>query len=397
MNTPIEQPRRDHGIDEATALKIALYYTKGDVESANNMVAGSYNDLQVFKIKFTSPMINGACLLFFNRIYNQLADCYGIISPTYSVGDISTHKDWKEFEREISEYFNTCEHDKGQVFSFLEAVRNGVTATFAKDLQYFVEMQDLPGMASIFKRQVFSGIELGNIKLDVHFETISSLDMERYSKSSIKLTPEQISGAQPPAADGSMADDAPIVIEKDDEDTFDKNKIKLIFHGALVLDPINGMNVAGLVVKDSIKIRLVDENRKAVLIAKAFNAYADGQMMPIVGSIVSYRKKATGGYKIFVEIADGIYVRIEEDERNIKVAFVAPSPDRPPELQKGIEKYVDKYIEQQRKKEPVNDDDGNAADAAEGADEGNIYTQLAAFAVILLCIIGVIVFIVMKK
>lgn len=103
------------------------------------------------------------------------------------------------------------------------------------------------------------------------------------------------------------------------------------------------------------------------------------------------------GYKLFVEIADGIFVRVEEDERNIKVAFVSPSPDRPPELQKGIEKYVDRYIDQQRQKATVKDDAGTNAAAEDGAGEGKLYVQIAAFVFILLCIIGVIVVIVMKR
>ena len=102
---------------------------------------------------------------------------------------------------------------------------------------------------------------------------------------------------------------------------------------------------------NQIKIRIKDDSPKAIRIAQAFNSYKDKKMLPIIGKIISYRRTIEGGYKMFVEIADGMYVRIDEQESNIKICFVAPSPDRPPELQVDVEKYVDKYVEKKMKEE----------------------------------------------
>ena len=65
---------------------------------------------------------------------------------------------------------------------------------------------------------------------------------------------------------------------------------------------------------------LLDENQ-----TKNINdnvpTYENDTIQPITGRIVSIKNQLSGGYKIFTLIAKGIYVKIDEEEENIKVAI----------------------------------------------------------------------------
>ncbi len=330
------------------AMQIAMFYTQEDREKSEQMVSGSYMDLYTLKIKFSTPMMYGACIIFLNREFFSLTDFYGIVSQSYSVDDIQIDNNWKDFENEIISNMNKEEHDGDLVLNFLEIIKNGFTLRLIKDILNLIEINDINAVSGLLKKHVLEKLRLQDIKVDFAYEELSSLNMELNSKTSVKLTPGQLFEKEN-KSDANKIED--IVIEKEDDISIKSEDIKLILKGDLILDPTRGMHIKGLVVKDCIKVRINDDNPKAPLIAKAFNAFKDGRMYPIIGKIISYRRKMGGGYKIFVEIADGIYIRIDEDESNIKVSFVSPSPDRPPELQKGMEKYVDKFVEQQRKEE----------------------------------------------
>ena len=121
-------------------------------------------------------------------------------------------------------------------------------------------MNDINGLTDSFKKNMFNKLDLQNIKIEVNYDELSSLEMELNSKTSIKLTPEQLTGEKTKT---KKIED--IVIEEDDEDdSFKAENVKLVLEGALILDPIGGMHIEGLIVKDSINIKITDNNHRAI-------------------------------------------------------------------------------------------------------------------------------------
>ena len=91
-----------------------------------------------------------------------------------------------------------------------------------------------------------------------------------------------------------------------------------------MLSPIKGKNISQVETGDRIKINLSPTSPKAITVAKAFKVYDDGKISPIAGRVVSIRHLNDGGYKVYAIIAKGIYIKIEEEEEDIRIAMDSP-------------------------------------------------------------------------
>ncbi|MCP4133974.1 MAG: hypothetical protein GY754_23590 [bacterium] len=368
-------------------LAIARYYTNGDMEKANEMVEGTYKDLYVLKLSLLSPKTAGACLMFFNHATFLLGDAYGVVSQIGAGVDVDPDIEWLAFEQAISECLSREEHDSVLVFNLLQKIKESITPELGETIANHIAFDELGNVGNIFLAEVFEELEMIDITLTVRHEEISSLDMELQSKSSMKVPPEMLEGGDEEPAAEEVTQEAQAQ-EAAEEKGFDQSKVKLIFDGTLILSPISGMHITGLVVKDKIKVKITDSSPKAIQIAKAFNAYNDGVMQPIIGEVASFRHKSPAGYKMFIEIAEGIYVRIDEDEENIKVEFVSPSPDRDEALQGDISKYMDKHVDAERKKNPQKQKPKKTS--AEGDTTDGSMNMIIIVVIILIIVIGII-------
>ncbi len=369
-------------------LKIALYYTNEDREKAELMVSDAYLDMYTLKIKFSFTGLYGACIYFINRVNNTLVDLYCIISTSFNVDDIKVNLDWLDFEKSIVDIMNENTHDNSMVLKYLEASKTCFDTNVIKNVNYLIEINDTNSLTDLLKKEIFDILDVPSVKIDLHSEEISSLNMELESKTSYKLTEEQISMGKTAHETKEIEENKKI--EPDDKrDTIRPEDVKLILDGAVNLDPIKGMNIGSLIVKDRIKIKITDKNPKGALIAKAFNAYQDGKMKSIEGKIVSFRKRKEGGYKLFVEIADGIYIRVIEEETDIKVSLVSPSPDRSQELHKDATKHADTHVDRQKKEKEM----PRIAPAREDKDTNFKLTIALVVAIVILAILifGVII------
>ncbi len=379
----MEQEDNNKNQENPGNFEVAMYYTNGDKEKSELMVSGAYLDMYALKIKFSFTGLYGACIYFINRVNNILVDLYCVISTSFNVDDIKVNLGWLDFEKSIIDIMDENTHDNNMVLKYLEASKTCFNTNVIKNMNNLIEINEINNLTELLKKEIFDTLDVPSVKIDLHSEEISSLNMELESKTSYKLSEEQISEGK---VDHEAEEIEVIKFEPDDkEDTIRPEDVKLILDGALNLDPIKGMNVEGLVVKDRIKIKITDKNPKGVLIAKAFNAYQDGRMKPIEGNIVSFRKRMEGGYKLFVEIADGIYIRIIEEETDIKVHFVSPSPDRSQELQKDAIKDVDGQKDSQK------DEKGMPRIAAE-KDDKDINFKLKIALIIAIVILAILIF-----
>ena len=86
------------------------------------------------------------------------------------------------------------------------------------------------------------------------------------------------------------------------------------------MSPIKGKELSKIKDGDRVKVSLSARNPKAIHVAKAFNAYDGEKILPIIGRVVSI-KHVSLGYQVYLIIAKGIYVKIDEDEETIKVSM----------------------------------------------------------------------------
>jgi hypothetical protein len=303
--------------EQTRKLEIAKYYTHGSFENAKKMVSGSYKDLYAIKAKFSSASVYGAFLVFFNTVYQQLTDYYGIVSHEFTVDDIKTTADWKIFEQEIDKNLKLKLHDDVLGNHLKEEIHNAFTIQFGQDLKKLLDSSDEIGVNHLFQKVTQDKLGFSNVKISVDFNQLSSLDMELNSISSKKIQPGELQD-EDQSGEESVDD-----IEKmeGEEDPLDGKNVKLILEGSLILAPIKGKEISSLARGDRIKIKIVDKNPKGIALAKAFNAYEEGKMLPITGRIVSIKSVPAGGYKIFAIVAKGIFIKIEEEEEQIKVAM----------------------------------------------------------------------------
>ncbi len=299
--------------EQSKKLQIAMYYTYGDDDKARKMLTGSYLDLFVIKGRFSSSSVYGAFILFFNLDYFKLVHSYSIACRSDETGDVKTSKDWRNFEKEIFEINKAGNLD--EVFK----------GEFSAHLNKIVNMKEFPKLIKLmgqddgiavnheFQRLLTDLTGYQSLDVSIDYEKISSLTMEMCSSTSSKISAADLAKGRAKQLEPE------IKIEKLD-DPLEGKDVKLVLNGALILSPIKGKDIASLVEGDRIKISLVDNNPKAIEVARAFDAYDEsGKFKPITGRIIS--RKHDGAYTFFAIVARGIYVKIVEEEDRIKVSM----------------------------------------------------------------------------
>jgi hypothetical protein len=302
--------------EQTKKLEIATHYTFGDVEKAKQMVAGTYKDIYAIKARFSSSSINGAFLIFFNLHNNMVNSIYLILSHSYAVAEIKTNTDWKNFERLISDEMNQGEHDDVLGSQIKEAMVAGFTLQFNNDLKKLFESGDEIAMNRLFQKFVKDRMGFQNVDISVDYEPITSVDMELYSTSSVKISAQEAQKRKEEEEKKKRA-----TIQVDEDNPLYGKEIRLILGGNVILSPIKGKDIAEVAVGDKIRISITDMNPKAIQVAKAFNAYHDGNFSPISGRVISIKHQSPAGYKIYAVVAKGIYVKIDEEEDSIKIAM----------------------------------------------------------------------------
>lgn len=331
IKKPESRPAEEHAdmldkaVDSLAEQKkkhdIAMYYTHHDSENAKNMIAGSYKDLYVIKVKFSVSTTYGAFIAFFNMPYCTLMHADVIMSHSYIVDDLKTIVPWQDFEKKMEEINIQGGHDS-ELTSRMKAdlfhtftIQLGANQR-ANELKKHLEMNDQITANRIIQKFILDKCGFQNVNPSVDYEQISSLDLELFSVTSKKLDKELLSSESEKKEEGPHVE----LEEESDEDAIDKKDVQLILRGSLILSPIKGKELSAVEVGDKIKVTMDNANPKAVTVAKAFKAYDDGKILPVTGRVVSIRHLPDGGYKIFCIIAKGIYIKIEEEEEGIKIA-----------------------------------------------------------------------------
>lgn len=306
--------------EQTKKLEIASFYTHGDFDKAKDMVSGSYKDMYVLRIRFSSSSMYGASILFFNVPYLVMHDSFCVVSQHFDVAEIKTNVDWKNFEKELQSISTGGNNDQVLGSHLREMLISGFTMQTTGELKKLIENNDAIAVNHLFQKVIQDKTGYQKVQVSVDYDQISSLDMELFSVTSKKINPNELARKKEEEEKKKLAESAP---RADSDDPLAGKEIKLVLRGSLILSPIKGKEISTLAEGDRIKISLIDKNPKAIDVARAFNAYdkEEGRIRPIAGRVISIKYTPKSGYKIFAVVAKGIYVQIEEEEENIKVAM----------------------------------------------------------------------------
>ena len=303
--------------DENRRFEIAIHYANGDAERAKQILAGTLKDVYVIKGKFNSTTARCGFIAFFNYNLLMLNSVYPVFSSASVHKDLEVNANWSAFEKNLTDLANNKDNDEVLSRQFNSAFTKAFTYQFSVDFKKRIDAKDEIAINRFFMQFVRDRIGFQSVDIRVDCEFISSLDMELNS-----LTSRKIVENKDHAVEQTKSVEPEIEFEgEDDRDFFNDKDVKVVLQGSLILSPVSGRDVRLLIQGDRIKIKIVDLHPKAIQVARAFNAYDEGGFLPITGRIASIRRRAEGGYKIFVIIAKGIYVKIEETEENIKIAI----------------------------------------------------------------------------
>ncbi len=310
--------------DQNKKLDIALYYTRGDQDKARDMISGVFKDLYVIKVTFSTSSNFGAFLIFFSIPYCMLVGSYSIVSGSYDVEEHKTSAGWKDFESGIEKMLKKGKTD----YDLIRRLKDSMNQVFSvqlspsqrsAELKRLIEGNDQITISRLMSKFIEDKLGYQVVDISVEYESISSLDMELLSISSRKVTPEEINRLK---EEMKAREDSKIKVETDEDKDLAGKDVKLVLMGEIILAPIKGKEISTVAVGDKIKVNLDSYNPKAVSVAKAFKCYdeEEGRILPVPAHVVSKDRLPDGGYKMTCLIAKGIYVKIIEEEENIRIA-----------------------------------------------------------------------------
>ncbi len=283
--------------DQTKKYNLALNFVGGDMELARQMIAGTYKDIYAIKCLFSSSSLYGAFLLFYNFVYLKLLDPYLIVTPAYSIQNIDPADDWCLFEKEISEHIKAGEYDDVLGRSLRDRMNTSFTLLFITDLNKCLKSSDDISLGRLYQRMIQDALGLQRIDVNIHNQLISSLDLELKSTSTRKIDLNAIESQKAAAAAKKEAEAAVEAIERDEIPKVGEDGIKLILNSSLILSPIKGKDISTLVPGDRVMLSIVDNDSKAISVAKAFNAYQDNKITPITGRIKMIKNTPEGYYE----------------------------------------------------------------------------------------------------
>lgn len=300
--------------EQAKKLQIALYFTHGDQDKAKKMLNDTYRDMIVLKGRFSSASVYGAFIIFINSVYLKVMNSFALVSKSFELADMKTSVDWRNFEKQLDLVLKKGGLDEVFTAQVKENISKNLTIQELTKLINLISINDAIAANHSFQKFLTDVTGFQNIELSLDFESISSLAMEIHSITGMKIPPAELARGQVEEKAGQD-----IKVEKI-EDSMEGKEIRLMLNGALILSPIKGKDIGKVAVGDRIMISILDRNPRAVDVAKAFNAYdSEGNIKPIPGRIVSIKRDEN--LHLMAIVAKGIYIKIIEEEDNIKVAM----------------------------------------------------------------------------
>jgi len=304
--------------EQISELEIALFFTDNNEETAKAMVEGSYKDQYAIKGIFSSSSISGAFLVFFCMPIQYQTNIYAV-TTTAPVNDLKEETDWSSFEKAITDISASDKMDKNNPGAISSALSSGMTLPYNQELKKAFEASDMVMINYRFKRLLEEKLGLQQLDLVMAFEPLSSLEIELKSTSASKIN---LKNLKKRSQEEEKLKET-ITETKRHDDPLTGKDVKMLLNGRFILSPIKGKNVSSLKEGDRVRVIITDKNQKAIKLAQAFKAFDEKNqaILPVSGRIVSNRFFQKAGYEFYIIIAKGVYLKVMEDKKDIKVAL----------------------------------------------------------------------------
>ncbi len=293
-------------------IEIATLYCNGDIELAKEVVKGNHQDIIALKARYTDENeLYGLYIVFIARELRELAGVIIIGSSSPSIYGHKPFEPWKSFE-DIIERELSAETNPQRSHSLKDAL----TAKLSHDDEIssvinLVNGGDFTSLSDYFRHLLEESLGVQPIANQMELENTSSVEYYRNSKSRLPLKSEESE-------------------EEEEEDLkFSKSNDpyagNVVLQGKVILSPAKGKYIKQLLQGDNIKVLITEKTKKAINIASKLNAYTDGEMIPLIAEIDSY-KYVDGFHEVYASIAPYILVKIIEEE-NVRVSTVVSAYD----------------------------------------------------------------------
>lgn len=286
--------------DQTQLINRALQYTNGNLEKAQQMVAGIFQDVAVIKGKFKASKV-GAFYVFLNIESNYIININAIVTTYTDIyNKIRIFDRWKQFYAMF-----------GDIAAELGA-SGGESSKFANHLADAIEGYDIYEPVKTGNMQLVS--ELFEEIIGKYFSMNADCQIEIDKTTSLELENEDI----PMELIDKQADEA--ILTPDEMKMREiESQVEYIIPGSVIVSPVKGKYINDIKQGEKISVMLTGKDPVSDRIARMFNAItSDGEYLPVSARIKEKFPLSSGGYAIYALVAKNVMVKIIEEE-NVKI------------------------------------------------------------------------------
>ncbi len=281
----------------------------------------SEDNILIFKGRFKSNTQNifGQFMVIFNN--DKLFDTYNCVVSTYSeIYNLEPHSEWDTFERTISEqkwkgnFNNNLTASLMDQFSKYSEDKTSVRILYDNVFDYNYENVDL----TIFD-MVNHILHDKSLVLETAIQEVTTRDF-------IETKKKREAAAEAPAKGG---------VKPDNEYSLEAGSV--IIPVKPILAPVKGRPIYELKAGDTLVVRVQPNSDQSNYYVDVLELREGGEIRPVPAEVVDIKagKAKNDPITILTSIAPGIYGKIIEDEKQVKLRLYNPLIDGPLEKRKA--------------------------------------------------------------
>ncbi len=298
---------------QSQKINIALQYTEGNMDLAKKMVAGELKDVYIIKMKLRSDLTRefGLMILFLNRIGLQLKFAAVAMSRSPYIYDARTNINWNQYYQDILNGKKDADFDEKVTAKVQDLfLRLFATANVAQAIQH-IDSNEHDSLSEYIHGMIREAMQLKKSHFSMDYEITSSLLTDEAGIEDRTLSQKKLKAK---SEDEERKSEIPADILKIASEAL---------AGSSVMSPTKGRDLPKLQVGDKIKIHITDTSERGRNIVKILNAATEeGTLKPVPAKIRFIRKKSDGNWLILVDLGDNIFVRLEEETDNVRIAVI---------------------------------------------------------------------------
>ncbi len=303
--------------EQTQKINQAIKYTDGNMDLARKMVAGDYKDAYIIKMKIRSDLTRdfGVVLLIVGKGHMRTKNAFVAMSRSPYVYDKKTSVGWKFFYKEIIEFHSDQDYEPETSNKIDNFLKKKIQGAVGSAIIQAIDDKNTQQVTEILEKLLKAELQITKAQLQLDFETTTSLALEENDIADVNA---QV--AAPASKTESKEEDFGPEIKRILADSL---------QGSCVLSPTKGKELTRLKLGDKIKVHVTDPSERGRNIIKILNAETDeGSLKPVPARVRFIRKMNNGNWLVIVDLGDNIFIRIEEEADNVRVAMVdAPGTD----------------------------------------------------------------------